>query len=118
MSNDDGHGKDAGKRKSGGMNIDTALVRELAELLNETGLTEIEVEDDDRKIRVSRGAVAAAAVPPTAPVRRKDRRENRAVPAVSGVGVLPDDGVAVPRQAVRISRNGETVLRNWTFRRD
>jgi acetyl-CoA carboxylase biotin carboxyl carrier protein len=61
MSNDDGHGKDSGKRKSGGMNIDTALVRELAELLNETGLTEIEVEDDDRKIRVSRGAVASAA---------------------------------------------------------
>lgn len=43
------------------MNIDTALVRELAELLNETGLTEIEVEDDDRKIRVSRGAVASSA---------------------------------------------------------
>ncbi|MFN3864216.1 MAG: acetyl-CoA carboxylase biotin carboxyl carrier protein [Erythrobacter sp.] len=43
------------------MNIDTALVRELAELLNETGLTEIEVEDDDRKIRVSRGSVGAAA---------------------------------------------------------
>ncbi|AWW74290.1 acetyl-CoA carboxylase, biotin carboxyl carrier protein [Erythrobacter sp. KY5] len=37
-----------------GMNVDTALVRELAELLNETGLTEIEVEDDDRKIRVAR----------------------------------------------------------------
>jgi acetyl-CoA carboxylase biotin carboxyl carrier protein len=37
------------------MNIDTALVRELAELLNETGLTEIEVEDDDRRIRVARG---------------------------------------------------------------
>jgi acetyl-CoA carboxylase biotin carboxyl carrier protein len=65
MSNDDGQGKDSGAktsgRKSGGMNIDTALVRELAELLNETGLTEIEVEDDDRKIRVSRGAVASAA---------------------------------------------------------
>jgi acetyl-CoA carboxylase biotin carboxyl carrier protein len=61
MSNDEGQGKEQGKRKSGGMNIDTALVRELAELLNETGLTEIEVEDDDRKIRVSRGAVAAAA---------------------------------------------------------
>jgi acetyl-CoA carboxylase biotin carboxyl carrier protein len=60
MSNDEGQGKDS-KRKSGGMNIDTALVRELAELLNETGLTEIEVEDDDRKIRVSRGAVASAA---------------------------------------------------------
>jgi acetyl-CoA carboxylase biotin carboxyl carrier protein len=61
MSNDEGQDKHSGKRKSGGMNIDTALVRELAELLNETGLTEIEVEDDDRKIRVSRGAVAAAA---------------------------------------------------------
>ena len=60
MSNDEGQGKESGKRKSG-MNIDTALVRELAELLNETGLTEIEVEDDDRKIRVSRGAVASAA---------------------------------------------------------
>jgi len=38
-----------------GMNIDTSLVRELAELLTETGLTEIEVEDGDRKIKVSRG---------------------------------------------------------------
>ncbi len=60
MANDAGQGSKANGRKSG-MNIDTALVRELAELLNETGLTEIEVEDDDRKIRVSRGAVAAAA---------------------------------------------------------
>lgn len=60
MANDAGQGSKANGRKSG-MNIDTALVRELAELLNETGLTEIEVEDDDRKIRVSRGAVTAAA---------------------------------------------------------
>jgi len=60
MANDAGQGSKSNGRKSG-MNIDTALVRELAELLNETGLTEIEVEDDDRKIRVSRGAVAAAA---------------------------------------------------------
>lgn len=41
--------------RSGGMNVDTGLVRELAELLTETGLTEIEVEDGDRKIKVSRG---------------------------------------------------------------
>ena len=46
-----------------GMNVDTALVRELAELLNETGLTEIEVEDDDRKIRVARGGTSAVAAP-------------------------------------------------------
>jgi len=53
MANDGAEGSKSGGRKSG-MNIDTALVRELAELLNETGLTEIEVEDDDRKIRVVR----------------------------------------------------------------
>lgn len=46
-----------------GMNIDTALVRELAELLNETGLTEIEVEDDDRKIRVARGGSVVTTAP-------------------------------------------------------
>ena len=46
------------------MAIDTALVRELAELLGETGLTEIEVEDNHRKIRVSRAAAPAAAMAP------------------------------------------------------
>lgn len=59
--------------QSSGMNVDTALVRELAEMLAETGLTEIEVEDGERKIRVSRsGGVAApmayaAPAPATAP---------------------------------------------------
>ena len=47
--------------RTSGMNVDTKLVRELAELLGETGLTEIEVEDGDRKIKVSRGGVMAAA---------------------------------------------------------
>ena len=47
--------------KDAGMNIDGKLVRELAELLNQTNLTEIEVADGDRKIRVARGGVAAPA---------------------------------------------------------
>lgn len=38
------------------MNIDKDAIRELAELLNETSLTEIEVADGDRKIRVARTA--------------------------------------------------------------
>lgn len=49
--------------RESGMKIDSALVRELAELLGETGLTEIEVEDGKRKIRVARqigGAPAPA----------------------------------------------------------
>ena len=57
-----------GAGSKSGMNIDTALVRELAELLNETGLTEIEVEDDDRRIRVARGGMVAAAQVTAAPV--------------------------------------------------
>jgi acetyl-CoA carboxylase biotin carboxyl carrier protein len=55
------------------MAIDSALVRELAELLAETGLSEIEVEDGTRKIRVARTLTAAPvattyAAPPVAPV--------------------------------------------------
>jgi len=42
-----------------GMKVDTKLVRQLADMLAETGLTEIEVEDGDRKIRVARHAVPA-----------------------------------------------------------
>lgn len=50
-----------------GMKVDTALVRELAEMLSETGLTEIEVEEGDRRIRVSRGGGVAVAAPVAAP---------------------------------------------------
>lgn len=48
-----------------GMQVDVALVRALAEMLDDTNLTEIEVEDGDRKIRVARKAapVAAASQP-------------------------------------------------------
>jgi acetyl-CoA carboxylase biotin carboxyl carrier protein len=49
--------------KAQAMQVDIKLVRQLAELLNETGLTEIEVEDSDRKIKVARNvSVAASAV--------------------------------------------------------
>ena len=34
--------------------IDQSLIRDLANILNETDLTEIEVEQDDLSIRVSR----------------------------------------------------------------
>ena len=45
--------------KPGTMQVDIKLVRQLAELLNETGLSEIEVEDNDRKIKVVRTLHAA-----------------------------------------------------------
>lgn len=41
--------------------IDAGLVRSLADILRETGLTEIEVERDDLRIRVARELTVAAA---------------------------------------------------------
>jgi acetyl-CoA carboxylase biotin carboxyl carrier protein len=38
------------------MKIDSDAIRELADLLNETGLTEIEVSEGEQAIRVSKGA--------------------------------------------------------------
>jgi acetyl-CoA carboxylase biotin carboxyl carrier protein len=49
-----------------GMQIDADLVRQLAELLNENELTEIEVEDGGRRIVVKRQLIAAP-VAATAP---------------------------------------------------
>jgi len=46
--------------------IDAKAVRELADLLKETGLTEIEIEHNGARIRVSRGGGAVAAVAPVA----------------------------------------------------
>ncbi len=53
---------------NGGMQVDTELVRELAAMLNDTGLSEIEVEDGERKIRVSRTMTAVAAPITAAPM--------------------------------------------------
>ena len=46
------------------MRVDTALVKELAELLSANELTEIEVEDGDRKVRVRREAAPVLAYSP------------------------------------------------------
>jgi acetyl-CoA carboxylase biotin carboxyl carrier protein len=47
--------------------VDHALILELTKLLDETGLTEIEIEQDGQRVRVARGTVAAAAPAPFAP---------------------------------------------------
>ncbi|HJS13313.1 acetyl-CoA carboxylase biotin carboxyl carrier protein [Sphingopyxis sp.] len=59
-----------GDHKDNGINVDPAYVRALAELLDDTGLSEIEVEDGTRKIRVARALNAApvAYAPAAAPV--------------------------------------------------
>lgn len=53
--------------KPGVMQVDLKLVRQLAELLDETALSEIEVEEGGRKIRVARTMTVTAAAPVAAP---------------------------------------------------
>ncbi len=54
--------------------VDHALIHELTKLLDETGLTEIEIEQDGQRVRVARGTVAVAppartaSAPPPQPV--------------------------------------------------
>ncbi|WP_082135050.1 acetyl-CoA carboxylase biotin carboxyl carrier protein [Croceicoccus naphthovorans] len=109
------------------MNVDSTLVRELAELLAETGLTEIEVEDGDRKIKVSRAATMAAApiamhapaalaapAPPAAPAAE-------AAPAAAPVDAVkspmvgtaylsPEPGAANFVEVGKAVKAGETLL--------
>jgi acetyl-CoA carboxylase biotin carboxyl carrier protein len=58
--------------KDGAMRIDPSLVRELAQLLTDNQLTEIEVQDGERRIKVSREpapiiGASAAMMPQAAP---------------------------------------------------
>ncbi|WP_232495306.1 acetyl-CoA carboxylase biotin carboxyl carrier protein [Novosphingobium kaempferiae] len=89
------------------MNIDSALVRELAELLAETGLSEIEVEDGDRKIRVSRQMIQqmAAAMPAFAPAAAAP-----VAAAPAAVEAAPAAAPAAPVDAVKSPMVGTVYL--------
>lgn len=80
------------KQEKGAMQVDVQLVRDLAALLDDTNLTEIEVEDGDRKIRVARKAASAPAAvyapaPAAAPVAAAPAAA--AAPATSADAALP-----------------------------
>jgi acetyl-CoA carboxylase biotin carboxyl carrier protein len=90
----------------GAMRVDSALVRELAELLSANELTEIEVEDGDRKIKVRRDpapVVAYAAAPAAA----------MAAPAAAAPALAADSGpvaAAAPVDAVKSPMVGTAYL--------
>jgi acetyl-CoA carboxylase biotin carboxyl carrier protein len=48
--------------------VDHDLIKELTKLLDETGLTEIEIEQDDHRVRVARQSGIVAAAPVAVPV--------------------------------------------------
>jgi acetyl-CoA carboxylase biotin carboxyl carrier protein len=115
-----------GASRSSGMNIDSKLVRELAELLAETGLSEIEVEDGDRKIKVARQLTAAApvhaapapvaaplaapaAAPTAAPAPADDPNAVKS-PMVGTVYLSPEPGAAPFVTVGQQVKAGETLV--------
>ncbi len=82
------------------MQVDVELVRALAELLDRTQLTEIEVEDGPRKIRVARKAASVAAPAPVyhAPPPSPAPASREPVPAEVGASApaTPVDAVKSP----------------------
>ena len=78
--------------------IDTALVRQLADILNDTELTEIEVERGDLKIRVARELTVAAA-----PVQYAAAPAQAAPAPAAAAAAMPSDPATI------VARKGEEV---------
>ena len=115
------------EKKSG---IDQALIRDLANILNDTDLTEIEVEQDDTRIRVSRAgttqyvqapiaaaaplayaanpAPAAAAVAPAEPARNPANVVS--APMVGTVYLAPAPGARSFMEIGATVKEGQTLL--------
>lgn len=115
-------------KKSG---IDQALIRDLANILNDTDLTEIEVEQDDLRIRVSRNgtpvamqmpaynyqapaapapaAIPAAAAAPAAPAGR-DLSKAVTAPMVGTVYLAPAPGARPFIEVGSTVKEGQTLL--------
>ena len=73
--------------------IDQVLIRDLANILNETDLTEIEVEQDDLRIRVSRAGTP----------------QYVSAPVPTAVAAAPVAVAAAPVAAVRDNKNAVTA---------
>jgi len=77
------------------MRVDSALLRELAEMLAANDLTEIEVEDGDRKIKVRRDSAPAMAFAP-APLAAPAAVAPAAAAAEAAPAAAPVDAVKSP----------------------
>ena len=78
--------------------IDTKLVRKLADILKDTGLTEIEVAHGELKIRVARTAAVSQAAPVshTAPAPAGEPSAPQAAPAAAPAAKSAGDAVKSP----------------------
>ena len=94
-----------------GMAIDVELVRQLAGVLDETQLTEIEVQDGERRVRVARKAAPAAPAPVYHAPQVAAAALPAAAPAAAEVGApAPAAAPAVSANAVRSPMVGTAYL--------
>ncbi|HKX22309.1 MAG TPA: acetyl-CoA carboxylase biotin carboxyl carrier protein [Rhizorhapis sp.] len=117
----------ADKNEGGAMQIDVKLVRDLAEMLDVTNLSEIEVQDGERRIRVARTLSAApvayhaappapAAVAPAAPAAAEvpaaaPAHKNAVKSPMVGTAYLAPEPDAAPFVAVGGQvKAGDTLL--------
>ena len=109
------------------LRVDTDAIRQLAEILQDTGLTEIEVSDKDCRIRVARapaiiqaavaapapvGTVAPAAVAPTPAIEADPAQHPGAVKSpMVGIAYLgPEPGAPVYVAVGQPVTAGQTLL--------
>ena len=96
------------------MRVDTALVKELAELLTTNDLTEIEVEDGDRKVRVRRDAANPGPAAFIAAMQAQQQMQHAAPPAVPSAVAAPaaeaHAAPAAPADAVKSPMVGTAYL--------
>ena len=122
------NGKSASKQESkksemSKAGVDQELIRQLAALLTETDLSEIEIETDGLKLRVARQvaqavthiaapAAAAAHAPAAAPAAAEAASHPGAVnsPMVGTAYLAPEPGAAVFAQVGQQISEGQTVL--------
>jgi len=110
--------------------IDRQLIRELAGILNETNLTEIEVELGDLKVRVSRqppavhaiaapapalaapqaAAAPSAPAPAAAPVSNRDNKNAVTSPMVGTAYAAPAPGAKTFIEVGQTVKEGQTLL--------
>jgi acetyl-CoA carboxylase biotin carboxyl carrier protein len=81
------------KDNKGKAGVDQELIRELAQLLTETGLTEIEIDREGMRVRVARQLAPAIAA---APVAVTAALQSAAVPAQAQAGATTDDPAKHP----------------------
>ena len=79
-----------GADKGASMRVDTALVRELAEMLTANDLNEIEVEDGDRKIKVRRDAPTSVVTAPAQVAAAPTAAPAAAAPAAPQEDIVGD----------------------------